>query len=238
VNIVGKAGHALLFVLPTEQQYIDILKKRGLSDMTALSLSSTLESASKLCPDVTLEGIQRSGGNASRRGESFASAIQNRLEDWIVEDDRLHKESLLTKVTKIISSIDKRSQKRKGKRQAQNAVGPFLEQARKAYFSYIQSYPTREKALKHIFSPRALHLGHVARSFALKEVPSSISKAIRAKIQSHNQGTVGDTLTQDKGKKRNARLSFEVNAEETVVKKRRTMTQPAKSSSNHDMEFF
>jgi len=214
----GKAGHALLFVLPTEQQYIDILKKRGLSEMSALSLSSTLESASKLCPNLTSEGVQRSGGNTSKKGESFANALQAQLEDWIIDDDRIHKESVMIQATKNSQSLDKRSQKRKEKRQAQNAVGPFLEMARKAYFAFIQSYPAREKALKHIFSPRALHLGHVARSFALKEVPSSIAKATRTSLKSED-GT--ENLMDGTVKKRSARLAFDSKDEISLKKTKR-----------------
>jgi len=43
--------------------------------------------------------------------------------------------------------------------------------------SYIRSYPTKEKAVRHIFSARALHLGHIAWLFALKDPPKALVKS-------------------------------------------------------------
>jgi ATP-dependent RNA helicase DDX31/DBP7 len=59
---------------------------------------------------------------------------------------------------------------------------PALEQkAHAAFVSFVRGYSTYPKHLKHIFHPNNLHLGHVARSFLLREAPSTI-----AKIFNHN----------------------------------------------------
>ena len=42
------------------------------------------------------------------------------------------------------------------------------ESAEKAYLSYVRSYATYPAALKKVFHVKSLHLGHVAKSFALR----------------------------------------------------------------------
>lgn len=48
------------------------------------------------------------------------------------------------------------------------------ELAHKAYTSYIRSYSTYSTDLKAIFYIKNLHLGHVAKSFGLRESPSEL----------------------------------------------------------------
>lgn len=43
--------------------------------------------------------------------------------------------------------------------------------AREGFQGYIRSYATHSKDTKHIFHVRALHFGHAAKSFALREQP-------------------------------------------------------------------
>lgn len=203
----GKSGYALLFLLPSETQYIEVLKLRGLPDITALSLSSTLQTAAKICSELTSEGLHQTGqgnkANDSRIGEAFACAIQARLENAVTENDRLYKESLAKKVqsNKVLLGTDHKKLK-KEKREAKHAVGPLLESARAAYHAYIRAYSTKEKAVRHIFSARALHLGHVARSFALKEQPKELSKAQR------NARREESDILKSTGRKRNNALAF------------------------------
>jgi ATP-dependent RNA helicase DDX31/DBP7 len=47
--------------------------------------------------------------------------------------------------------------------------------ARKAFASHLRAYATHPLDEKHIFHIRHLHLGHLAKSFALREAPSSMS---------------------------------------------------------------
>jgi len=53
------------------------------------------------------------------------------------------------------------------------------EQARTAFYSHIRAYATHPTAEKHIFHVRNLHLGHLAKAFALREAPSEIKKPRR-----------------------------------------------------------
>ncbi len=197
----GSAGHALLFLLQSELQYVEVLKIRGLSKLKALSLSAMFESAAKLCEDVTSEGLNQlfsSNGNVKRNGEAFTSALQLRLEEQIVNDDDAYKEALLKKV--LPSGGDK-DQRRKQRREAKKAIGPLLELATKAFSSFIRGYATKEKCVKHIFSARALHLGHVAKSFALKEQPKQL-------LRDHRNSKINDD-TLSSGTKRSHKLAFD-----------------------------
>ena len=142
------------------------MKLRGLENLTAISLAETFKSAAKICTDVTAEGEKRSGGGLnsslgrSREGEAFTTALQCRLEECIEQDDKDYKDALAKKTDSIVKD---RVKKRRERRKAKNASGALLEAARTAFSAYIRAYPTKEKAVKHIFSARALHLGHIAR---------------------------------------------------------------------------
>jgi len=50
-----------------------------------------------------------------------------------------------------------------------------VEMARKAFASHLRAYATHPSDEKHIFHIRHLHLGHLAKSFALREAPGTIS---------------------------------------------------------------
>jgi ATP-dependent RNA helicase DDX31/DBP7 len=50
----------------------------------------------------------------------------------------------------------------------------LLEQARRAYQSHIRAYATHVAAERHIFDIKSLHLGHLAKAFALRDRPGVI----------------------------------------------------------------
>ena len=49
------------------------------------------------------------------------------------------------------------------------------EMARRAFASHLRAYATHPSDEKHIFHIRHLHLGHIAKSFALRDAPGTIS---------------------------------------------------------------
>ena len=55
---------------------------------------------------------------------------------------------------------------------AQNA-----ELARKAFLSYMRAYATHPSNEKHIFHIRHLHIGHLAKAFALRDAPKAVSRS-------------------------------------------------------------
>jgi len=53
--------------------------------------------------------------------------------------------------------------------------GKNAELARKAFTSHMRAYATHPSDEKHIFHVRHLHIGHLAKSFALREAPGAIT---------------------------------------------------------------
>ena len=151
----GRKGHALLFLLPSEQGYLDVLKKRGIAP-TPLSLQQTLFQATP----------SRFRGRFRAPEEVFCLEIQQRLERAVDMD-------------KGVGQGDEKGAEGgggggKGGAVAAVATPPLLTLGRKAFGSFVRAYATHPAELKPIFAVRALHLGHVAKSFALKEPPTSL----------------------------------------------------------------
>lgn len=198
----GRAGHSLLFLLPSERDFLTVLKHKGVKTMSAISLASTLNTAAAICTSLTDQGGVRSGGGLghgkanSRSGEAFSSELQHRLEDCVIQDDIRAK-----------ASAKQMKEKRKsgggGKRE--EVSGELLELARRAFLSYMRAYPTKEKLIRHIFAAKALHLGHVARSFALKEPPKRLGA---------NKKQTTDKSDNTDGPKKKQALAFDLEENE------------------------
>jgi len=149
----GRKGHALLFLLPSEQGYLDVLKKRGIAP-TPLSLQQTLYQATPA----------RFRGRFRAPEEVFCLEIQQRLERTVDTDKG------------VGQGDEKGAEGGGGGKGAAVATPtpPLLTLGRKAFGSFVRAYAMHPAELKPIFTVRALHLGHVAKSFALKEPPTSL----------------------------------------------------------------
>ena len=57
--------------------------------------------------------------------------------------------------------------------------------AKKAYISFVRSYASYPREVKELFNFKALHLGHYAKSFGLRDTPKALgaSSAYRAKLE-------------------------------------------------------
>lgn len=53
--------------------------------------------------------------------------------------------------------------------------------AQNAFCSWVRAYSAHRGELKSIFMVKKLHLGHVAKSFALKEQPSLVGRSVQKK---------------------------------------------------------
>ena len=190
----GRAGHSLLFLLPSERPFLDVLKKRGVKNVTALSLASTLNTAAGICEALTTEGVGRAGGglsssgryarsggplSSSRSGEAFSSEVQRRLEECVLAEDAEARAASKAKTT----GTSRKQQKKQRTAPPERVTGRLLELARLAFVSHIRAYPTKEKLIRPIFAAKSLHLGHVARSFALKEPPKKLAKTTSGKAE-------------------------------------------------------
>jgi len=124
----GKAGSALLFLLPSESDYTGLLASHGL-----ITKGMSLQ---RLFTDmVTHLPASTKFKNAE---EMAAVIIQRRLENTV------------------------------------DGCQPLLMASRQAFRSHIRAYTTHSSESKAIFKVAALHLGHVARSFGLRESPKML----------------------------------------------------------------
>ena len=57
---------------------------------------------------------------------------------------------------------------------AVEADSNLLRLGRKAFQCFVRAYSTHAKEFKAIFAVRGLHLGHLAKSFALNQAPTSM----------------------------------------------------------------
>jgi ATP-dependent RNA helicase DDX31/DBP7 len=213
----GKAGHSLIFLLPSESLFLDVLKHRGVNKLNALSLTSALNAAAIICKALTSQGFDRSSGglgqsnnSSSRSGEAFCSEIQHTLEDCIVQED-------------IRAKAERKAaaRQRRGSEKPEAVIGNLMELAQNAFLSHLRAYPTREKTVRQIFSAKALHLGHVARSFALREPPKKLGGKKR-----RSADTGADSRVHN-----NASMAFDFKSSEgsspAKKAKRRSDTTPA-----------
>lgn len=51
--------------------------------------------------------------------------------------------------------------------------------AKNAFSSWVRAYTAHRGELKRLFVVKKLHLGHVAKSFGLKEQPSLVNKSLQ-----------------------------------------------------------
>lgn len=144
---VGQAGTALLFLLPSETGFLDILRARGLQlqEVRFESIQATLASAGRI------------GGPSSARAHIFQAEVtlQKRLEHLVTSDRTLH------------------------------------TLASRAFQAFISAYAAHPKATRAVLRLKDIHLGHLAKSFGLREEPSAVTKANSRSFQKKRGRTKG-----------------------------------------------
>ncbi|KAI8993068.1 P-loop containing nucleoside triphosphate hydrolase protein [Trametes punicea] len=96
------------------------------------------------------------------------------------------------------------------------------ELARKAFLSHMRAYATHPSDEKHIFHIRHLHLGHLAKAFALREAPTAVTsknaKASRAQSKGKRKGGTAHGVPADsKPQRKRARNADESDDEHDVA---------------------
>jgi len=162
----GRKGSAIIFLSPEEEKYVEILKGydvRIKPVVLASVLKSLIPTKQRVHVRTKLKGI------ASRALFDAAAAgdlLQIKLEDLVNG----------THNTQAFG----RSKHRKKTLSEQEELDLDSHQlktlAEDAYVSFLRAYAVHSKETKHIFHPKRLHLGHVARAFGLREQPTGITK--------------------------------------------------------------
>lgn len=124
------------------------------------------------------------------------------------------------------------------------------EAARKAFRSHIRAYATHPSDEKHMFHVRHLHLGHLAKAFALREAPStatggsskSKSKAMSSKASAagRSRKTGGDDADNYNVHDAERRMEHVVRAQGRLTKKGGKMVRSGTSefqiAGGYDLE--
>ncbi|ELP93558.1 DEAD box ATP-dependent RNA helicase, putative [Entamoeba invadens IP1] len=124
----GREGNALLFLLESEVEYIEMLRKAGvkIDEMK----SETVEKA-----------LSYSGGKKAMI--SRVHEMQLKIEQALVE----HKE--------------------------------LKELAVKSYQAHLRSYMTHRSELRSVFNIKKLHIGHICKSFGIRDTPTNVMNVLR-----------------------------------------------------------
>jgi len=157
----GRKGSAVIFLSPEEIQYVDILKVHSIR-IKPITVSSILQSLIPTQQRVILRKTTK--GIASRalfNPDAAGDLLQIKLED----------------VVNAASGEEKEKKWKGNRKKVEEYNGPDLKPlAEDAYVSFLRAYAVHSKETKHIFHPKKLHLGHVARSFGLREPPTGITR--------------------------------------------------------------
>lgn len=133
---MGERGESLLFLQPSEIDYLQDLEEHGVS-LVEYPLVKVLDSFP-----------------LSAHKNNIKKSVFIDLHPWIM--------CLQKALEAFISSKPKMD-----------------ELAKRAFCSWVRAYTAHRGDLKRIFMVKKLHLGHVAKSFALKQQPSLVGKSFQ-----------------------------------------------------------
>ncbi|KAI9004101.1 P-loop containing nucleoside triphosphate hydrolase protein [Gaertneriomyces semiglobifer] len=128
---LGREGQAILFLLPSEAEYLAILQKQGFS----VQNSNIDQYLTELIP-ASRKQVKAIKGR--KPYEQPATDLHMTLERFVLSNKST------------------------------------LALAESAYSSHVRSYATHVASERHIFHIKKLHLGHIAKSFALREAPKDL----------------------------------------------------------------
>lgn len=133
---LGERGESLLFLQPSEIDYLQDLEKHGVS-LVEYPLLKVLDSFP-----------------LSAHKNNIKKSVFIDMHPWIM--------CLQKALESCISSKPK-----------------MEELAKRAFCSWVRAYTAHRGELKRIFMVKKLHLGHVAKSFGLKQIPSLVGKSFQ-----------------------------------------------------------
>lgn len=168
----GREGRAVILLMPgKEEGYIDVLEQ-GYRDGMGKGLVKRREGG-----EVLKKGFVRGGGEGGavvkvssaagvgakgKGGNSDGSTWEERATEWQLEVERW-----------VIEDP---------------SAG---EMARRAFVSHVRAYATHVAKERAFFDVKELHLGHLAKAFALRDRPGNMGRGLAARVtkRSSSQGT-------------------------------------------------
>ncbi|KAJ3201481.1 ATP-dependent RNA helicase dbp7 [Entophlyctis luteolus] len=151
---LGRDGHAVSLILPSEATYVDLLHKRGVAVLPEDGISILKH----------LVGVSVTNGRDTPHSQSVDKKQKKKtVEDWATDVQMIFERFVLS-------------------------CEQNLELARSAFRSHIRAYATHVSEEKQLFNIKNLHLGHVAKSFALRDAPGLSMGLAKASIEKNKVG--------------------------------------------------
>lgn len=142
-----------MFLAPGEMDYCKLLEKRDIK-LTPIDMDSFLQ-------NQVIKPSSLPSQTQSKKGGANKKESKNPIQYLSAVD------AAVTLQNKILEKVESSEE--------------IKNQAIKAFTTWVKSYATHNKEEKLIFHIRNLHLGHVAKSFGLKENPQKISEMSKPK---------------------------------------------------------
>ncbi|GBG24113.1 ATP-dependent RNA helicase DBP7 [Hondaea fermentalgiana] len=165
----GQRGSALIFLTPSEQAYLGILQKHGMR-LSQMHVQTVYAALSKYAIPAG------EAAAPARRAKARSSALLK------AQNDPEAAAGLLQ--VKIEDLVDSGAATREGVKGKKKPAfrGSLKARAEDAFVAYVRAYAVHSKETKHIFHPKQLHLGHVARAFGLREQPKGVSSTSKTRF--------------------------------------------------------
>jgi ATP-dependent RNA helicase DDX31/DBP7 len=169
----GKGGEAWSIVAPSESEWAKWVVDKMVGEGVGLEDMKEKEREREKIDlrQVPIDSVLQSGfGGKGKEFEMRATEVQLAFERWVLRNSEVcFRPRPLSLLPQMLTHVLK----------LQN-VGL----ARKAYLSHMRAYATHPSNEKHMFHIRHLHLGHLAKSFALREAPTKVNAASNSKSKS------------------------------------------------------
>ncbi|KAK3956648.1 P-loop containing nucleoside triphosphate hydrolase protein [Pseudoneurospora amorphoporcata] len=174
----GRAGKAVLFLLPgSEEGYISILPKS--TPIAPQLYDSVLQKG--FATTINVPGTESGVLETDRQSwASRAEALQLHFEQRLLAPLPGATPVFESKSEKFAASKQGKKGKKDAKKDAENKTpeNPLLVSARQAFRSHIRAYATHVREERVYFDMTALHLGHMAKAFGLREAPGGIGGGV------------------------------------------------------------
>ncbi|XP_022154763.1 DEAD-box ATP-dependent RNA helicase 17 [Momordica charantia] len=152
---LGEKGDSLLFLQPTEIDYLQDLQNHGVC-LTEYPLVKVLDS-------FPVHGRKQSVEKfVPLESHFWIMFLQKAVESFVVAEPEM------------------------------------MKLAQKAFCSWVCAYTAHRGELKRIFVVKKLHLGHVAKSFALKQQPSAVGKSFKKQVKKRKRNPKQDVSSSKK----------------------------------------
>lgn len=167
----GAQGQATSFLLPSEKEWVPWVEQ-GMRDGVEKREAKDVKLREVGVEDVLKDGF----GGEGREYETRATDVQMGFERWVnAEEEVRPREALIRPWRKDFFSPFRDNVADL----SWNAIPHLCFQsstlARNAFASHIRAYATHPSSEKSMFNLKAVHLGHLAKSFGMREAPGAHS---------------------------------------------------------------